>query len=111
MAFLGKPYVLDILRIFSEEPGPHRFLDLQRRLELSPNTLTSRLRDLVGAGFLTRTAYAEIPPRVDYQGTAKTAQLEEIFEQLGEWARRNDLRPMPVAARSRRVRGLGQVAR
>lgn len=94
--FLGKPYVMDILHVFTQDPGPHRFVDLQRRLEISPNTLTDRLRDLVAAGFLTRTAYNEIPPRVDYAATPKAHELESIFEAMGRWAKQNDLRPVPT---------------
>ena len=96
MRFLGKPYVLDILHAFATVPGPHRFVDLQRRLGLSPNTLSGRLHELVEAGFLTRTSYNEIPPRVDYATTRKARELEEVFRTLSAWARRNDLGPAPA---------------
>jgi DNA-binding HxlR family transcriptional regulator len=91
LAFLGKPYVLDILRLFHEEPRPHRFLEIQQRLGLSPNTLTGRLKELVRSGFLVRTAYPEIPPRVDYSPTPKARALDAIFDALGDWAREHDL--------------------
>lgn len=91
---LGKSHVMAILYLFlQEEPGPHRFVDIQNRLELSPNTLTERLKDLVGAGLLTRTAFNEIPPRVDYEATKKAKELDAVFSTLVDWARRNSLAP------------------
>ena len=84
--------MLDILHIFHTDPSPHRFVDIQARLHLSPNTLSERLRDLVSAGLLTRTAYNEIPPRVDYQATEKALALAPVFESLQSWASEHDLR-------------------
>ncbi len=73
---LGKTYMLDLLHIFLiEGHGPKRFVELQERLELSPNTLSDRLKELVRAGLLTRTAFNEIPPRVDYEATPKAHDL------------------------------------
>lgn len=95
MRFLGKPYVLELLHVFQTSPGAHRFVDLQRRLQVAPNTLSDRLRDLVEAGLLTRTAYNEIPPRVDYASTPKAEELGPIFEAMQRWAKGNDLRPLP----------------
>ncbi len=64
-----------------EGGGPKRFVDLQERLKLSPNTLSERLRELGGAGLLTRTAYPEIPPRVDYEATPKARDLRDAWDQ------------------------------
>lgn len=89
---LGRAHMLDILHIFHSDPEPHRFVDIQDRLHLSPNTLSERLRDLVDAGLLTRTAYNEIPPRVDYQATEKALALAPVFESLQAWATEHDLK-------------------
>jgi DNA-binding HxlR family transcriptional regulator len=95
---LGKTYVLEILHMFLEEGGgPRRFVEIQTRLKMSPNTLSDRLKDLVGAGLLSRTAYNEIPPRVDYEGTPKALDLRPVFESLREWAAKHNLSPEPVA--------------
>src|SRR5712691_3750148 len=91
---LGKPHTLDILHTFIEEPAPRRFGELMDELELSPKTLAQRLRELVRAGLLTRTAYNEIPPRVDYEVTKKAQRLRPIFDVLVAWAAENDLKPM-----------------
>lgn len=89
---LGRNHILSILGSF-RQGGPKRFVELQRELRLSPNTLSARLRDLVDAGLLTRTTFNEIPPRVDYEPTAKALELFSIFDALGTWASRHDLRP------------------
>jgi DNA-binding HxlR family transcriptional regulator len=98
---LGKTHMLDILHLFITDPAPRRFVEVQDRLRLSPNTLTERLKELVETGLLTRTAYNEIPPRVDYQATQKALNLHLVFEALHEWATKNDLQPAaPDAAKA-----------
>jgi DNA-binding HxlR family transcriptional regulator len=95
---LGRAHVLDILFILVREaPGPMRFVELQERLGISPNTLSQRLKDLVSAGLLSRVAYNEIPPRVDYEATAKAMRLRRVFKALHEWAAENDLQPVLVS--------------
>ena len=97
---LGKTYVLEILHLFLQEGGgPRRFVEIQTRLRMSPNTLSGRLKDLVEAGLLSRTAYNEIPPRVDYDATSKTYDLRPVFESLRDWAARHNLSPEPAPAK------------
>lgn len=88
--------MLDILHIFHSDPTPHRFVDIQHQLHLSPNTLSERLRDLVAAGLLTRTAYNEIPPRVDYMASEKAIALAPVFESLEAWATEHNLQRGPA---------------
>ena len=52
---------------------------------ISPKTLTDRLRELEHAGFLTRHAYSEIPPRVEYELTPRGLSLGSVFEAMAEW--------------------------
>lgn len=93
---LGKSHVMRIMYLFlHESPGPHRFVEVQDRLGLSPNTLTERLKELVAAGLLSRRAFHEIPPRVDYEATQKARDLEPVFHALIEWAKQHDLAPAP----------------
>ncbi len=96
MTLLGKNHMLAILGAF-REGGPRRFGVLQRQLQLCPNTLSGRLQDLVGAGLLTRTTFNEIPPRVDYEPTAKAMELFSIFDDLLRWSSHHDLQPVLVA--------------
>jgi DNA-binding HxlR family transcriptional regulator len=92
---LGKTHVLNILYLFTQEDrgAPRRFVDVQHRLALSPNTLSERLKELVEHGLLSRTPYSEIPPRVDYQATKKALDLDKVFMALYEWSQSNDLTP------------------
>lgn len=97
---LGKTHMLDVLHLFLHEEGPKRFVEVQHRLGLSPNTLTERLKELQQVGLLSRTAYNEIPPRVDYEATAKAHDLKPVFEALLNWAQRHTLtvESQPAAA-------------
>ncbi|MCI4362515.1 MAG: helix-turn-helix transcriptional regulator, partial [Thermoplasmata archaeon] len=96
---LGRPRMLDILHAFADSGGaPIRFGQLQTRLAISPKTLSDRLKTLVNMGFLARQAFSEIPPRVEYQPTAKTADLGELFRALESWSTRNSLRPVPMVS-------------
>lgn len=102
---LGKTHMLDILYVVMVEGDgrPRRFVDVQHALRLSPNTLSERLRELVQAGLLTRTAYNEIPPRVDYALTEKARDLEPVFATLRAWAAKHDLQPVPADAPAARA--------
>ncbi|MHB8586889.1 MAG: winged helix-turn-helix transcriptional regulator [Thermoplasmatota archaeon] len=96
---LGKAHMLDVLYVISEAPEKAvRFVDIQDRLGLAPNTLSERLKELQKAGLVTRTAYNEIPPRVDYAATPKAQKLGVVFEALCSWAHENDLKPAEASA-------------
>jgi len=62
---------------FAEEPL--RFSDIENDLGIAPNTLSARLSDLTEAGLLDRTAYDEIPPRVEYTPTERAEALFPVF--------------------------------
>jgi DNA-binding HxlR family transcriptional regulator len=66
--------------------GPRRFGELRAALPgISPKTLTAQLRHLEAAGVLTRHAFAEVPPRVEYRPTARGRSLEPILLAMWEW--------------------------
>lgn len=68
-------------------PGPLRFTQLRDALPgISPHTLTSRLRRFEAHGIVTRTAYPEIPPRVEYELTALGERLRPVLEAMAVWA-------------------------
>ncbi|MFJ4654057.1 winged helix-turn-helix transcriptional regulator [Nocardia sp. NPDC088792] len=69
------------------ESGPLRYTDLQREIPgISQRMLTLTLRQLQQDGLLTRTAYAEVPPRVEYSLTPLGRGLHEIVTSLIGWA-------------------------
>ncbi|UWE10430.1 winged helix-turn-helix transcriptional regulator [Actinacidiphila bryophytorum] len=68
------------------EDGPLRYTDLQRQIPgISQRMLTHTLRQLREDGLVTRTAYAEVPPRVEYTLTPLGRGLHEIVMQLIGW--------------------------
>lgn len=68
-------------------PGARRFGELRRALPgVTQHMLTAQLRALEADQLVTRTAYAEIPPRVDYELTPRALALKPIFLALMEWA-------------------------
>src|ERR1700722_10043768 len=70
--------------------GPRRFNDLRARVgRVAPKVLTETLRRLERDGVLTRTAFAEIPPRVVYELTPLGRSLEQPIRSIAEWAERN----------------------
>jgi DNA-binding HxlR family transcriptional regulator len=66
--------------------GAKRFNNLQESLgHVSPKTLSQRLKMLEHAEILTRQAFAEIPPRVEYSLTEKGFALVKIIEAMREF--------------------------
>ncbi|VTZ25850.1 DNA-binding transcriptional regulator, HxlR family [Methylocella tundrae] len=70
--------------------GPMRFNELRRRVGgISQRMLTLTLRGLERDGFVTRTVFPTIPPRVDYELTPLGHSLLVPVRELGAWAVRN----------------------
>ncbi|MGH2930017.1 MAG: winged helix-turn-helix transcriptional regulator, partial [Solirubrobacteraceae bacterium] len=66
--------------------GPRRFVELQRVLPgISTEQLRSRLNRMVADGMLTRKRYREVPPRVDYELTARARELAPVLGELARW--------------------------
>ena len=81
-----KPLILYRLRA-----GTLRFGELQRAIpQVTQRMLTLQLRELERDGLIRRTAYPEVPPRVEYTLTEPTERLMPILEALGEWMRENE---------------------
>ena len=73
--------------------GPMRFNELRTAVGgISQKMLTTTLRGLERDGFVTRTVFPTIPPRVDYELTDLGQSLLEPVSALGEWARANTFR-------------------
>ena len=77
-----------VLVIAMLEDGPQRFSRISRRIEgISQKMLTQTLRALEADGLVLRTAYPEIPPRVEYELTDLGRSLLEPLHALMTWAR------------------------
>ncbi|MVU80874.1 transcriptional regulator [Nocardia sp. ET3-3] len=69
------------------DAGPLRYKDLQHQVPgISQRMLTLTLRQLQQDGLIARTAYAEVPPRVEYALTSLGHGLHEIVTSLIGWA-------------------------
>jgi DNA-binding HxlR family transcriptional regulator len=70
--------------------GTQRFGELRREIGvITPRMLTVTLRSLERDGLVTRTVYAVIPPRVEYDLTPLGATLLETVGALIGWANRH----------------------
>ena len=64
-----------------------RFKELQRAIpDVSQKMLTVTLRTLEEDGYVTRTVYPEVPPRVEYALTLRARSLFPHVEALMGWA-------------------------
>lgn len=64
-----------------------RFSELQREIGvISQKMLTASLRALERDGFVSRTSYATIPPRVEYALTELGAEALKAFEAFEQFA-------------------------
>jgi len=90
---LGKAHAMAVLREFAFAAGALRFSELEDSLDISPNTLSARLAELVETGLLRRESFDEIPPRVEYHPTAKAEALFPAFGHFHRWAAEHDLQP------------------
>ena len=81
---IGAKWTALLLHDLSE--GPRRFSELERACPgISPRTLSERLRQLEHDEIVERHSYAEVPPRVEYELTAKGESLLPIIDAMREF--------------------------
>lgn len=69
--------------------GTRRFGELRTAMgDVSPKTISQRLKLLEVLGFVRRQAFAEIPPRVEYHLTEKGLALVDIMEAIKQFGER-----------------------
>ena len=79
-----------VLIVGALDDGPHRFSQLAARVDgISQKMLAQTLRSLERDGFVTRTVYPEVPPRVEYELTALGRSLQQPLRALEDWAVEN----------------------
>ncbi|OTG94467.1 transcriptional regulator [Acinetobacter sp. ANC 4654] len=77
-----------VLRCLSD--GIHRFSELRQRINgVSEKMLAQTLKVLEKDGFLIRTVYPVVPPKVEYQLTLLGSQAAEKLNHLIGWIERN----------------------
>lgn len=84
----------------------HRFGELRKAIPgITQHMLTAQLRELEADGLISRTVYAEVPPRVEYEMTPKARGLGPTMEALAAWWREfGDTVPAKPIARGRKAR-------
>ena len=66
--------------------GTKRFGELKKSIgNVSQKVLTAQLRAMEESGLLTRTVYAEVPPRVEYTLTELGQSLKPILDAMLNW--------------------------
>lgn len=82
---IGDRWSVLVLLLLSD--GTHRFGQLARAIGgISQKMLTQTLRGLERDGLVTRTVYAEVPPRVEYDLTELGRSLHGVVDALIDWA-------------------------
>lgn len=84
LMLIGDKWKVLILRDLMD--GTKRFGELKKSIgSVSQKVLTTQLRDMEKNGLLSRTVYAEVPPRVEYTLTETGYSLKPILDALWAW--------------------------
>ncbi|GAB6904157.1 winged helix-turn-helix transcriptional regulator [Kineosporia succinea] len=83
---IGDKWTILIIGVLSE--GPARYRDLADQVGgISPKMLSQTLKALERDGLIVRQAFAEVPPRVQYELTEAGRTLQPLLLGLETWAR------------------------
>lgn len=83
-ALLSGKWKLEILWLLNQRV--HRFGELRKGIPgITQHMLTAQLRELEADGLISRTVFAQVPLRVDYEMTAKARGLGPTMAALTAW--------------------------
>ncbi|BAU95362.1 MarR family transcriptional regulator [Corynebacterium suranareeae] len=86
MTVIGGCWKLTLIQALIDSNVPLRYSELRDKAgEISDRTLTRSLRELESDGIVVRTAYAEVPPRVEYELTDIGRSLAPIISAIQTW--------------------------
>lgn len=84
LMLIGSKWKVLILRDL--DGGKKRFGELKRSVgKVTQKVLTEQLREMERDGLVTRTVYAEVPPRVEYELTELGGSLRPVLRSLQVW--------------------------
>lgn len=85
---IGDKWTIMVVSVLTD--GPARFTTIMREIGgVTHRMLTLTLRGLERDGLVTRTAYATVPPRVEYQLTELGRTLTTTLVPLAHWSEAN----------------------
>jgi DNA-binding HxlR family transcriptional regulator len=88
MAVLAEKWTLLIVAQLAN--GPMRTAEIRRGVDgVSEKMLIQTLRKLEAFGLVSRKAYPEVPPRVEYRLTSLGRSLSRLAGLFGRWVERN----------------------
>ena len=86
--------------------GAKRFKVLERGIAgITARMLIKELKSLESEGLVKRTAYATVPPTVEYQLTPYGLTLVPIIQTLDGWGRKHELRRAKTPTKTLRAAG------
>jgi DNA-binding HxlR family transcriptional regulator len=99
-ALLSGKWKLEIMWLLNQRI--YRFGELRKASPgITQHMLTAQLRELEADGLVTRTVFAEVPPRVEYAMTDKARGLGPTMQALMAWWSEygNSVPPKPARGR------------
>ncbi|WP_429028562.1 winged helix-turn-helix transcriptional regulator [Bradyrhizobium sp. I1.14.4] len=83
-ALLSGKWKLEIMWLLNQRV--YRFGELRKAIPgVTQHMLTAQLRELEADGLVSRTVFAEVPPRVEYEITSKARGLGPTMQALTAW--------------------------
>ncbi|WNV09287.1 helix-turn-helix domain-containing protein [Tardiphaga sp. 709] len=104
-ALLSGKWKLEIMWLLNQRV--YRFGELRKAIPgITQHMLTAQLRELEADGLISRTVFAEVPLRVEYEITQKARGLGPTMEALTAWWNKyGKTVPAKPSARGRKPRG------
>jgi DNA-binding HxlR family transcriptional regulator len=101
-AMLSGKWKLEIMWLLHQRI--YRFGELRKAIPgITQHMLSAQLRELEADGLVSRTVFAEVPPRVEYEMTQKARGLGPTMEALTAWwAEYGKTIPAKTGARGRK---------
>ncbi|MDP9606284.1 UNVERIFIED_ORG: DNA-binding HxlR family transcriptional regulator [Variovorax paradoxus] len=104
-ALLSGKWKLEIMWLLNQRI--YRFGELRKAIPgITQHMLTAQLRELEADGLVSRTVFAEVPPRVEYEITSKARGLGPTMQALTAWWNEHGKSvPVKSNARGRKAKG------
>ncbi len=79
--------LLVIYILYYSDKESMRFTELKQKMpDISQRMLAMTLKTLEEDGYITRTIFPEVPPRVEYKLTERSRSLKPVLDLLLNWA-------------------------